>query len=473
MKKTFLKSVVAAVVVTTAVALSSVAAFAATTMWVPNDDGADTAPASLGMVYDSSSTLTMSSSRTGYFKDAIFADGTGKFASKSGINIQSGVSGLPDTKSIAITPDENGTVSLYIARQSSDSGAAISLFNATVDGTTYTKGEQIGSTITSGGRSTADIEAITFDVVGGNSYLIYSNNSGAALFGIKLEGTGSEVLYWPTAESPTDASSSWIGGAPTTYFDKDTALNGATLVGGKVSSGKKVRFGKDALATGAEVTIENMGYITFPGLDGDFNVVVNAASSGSAARPVALGTFDGTEFTKIADFETVASATPDDVTISVAGGSSATTYAIYLEPKADGTVADNTDIYAVSVISPSAVYVTTPEVTLSSATVEGDVLTITGTFNDFSGTYYEVDKITLNAATGKTTQDDAVWTANDITNLKDNGDGTVSFIAKATAPTTSAKFQAIAHYTGIDENTADVDTNAVSNLVTYAVSVAE
>lgn len=465
MKKTFLKSVVATAVVTAAVALSSVAAFAATTMWVPNDDGT-TAPECFGMVYDSSKVLEMTASRKGTFKDAIFADGTGAVASKKGINIQSGAAGLTDTKSIAITPNENGTISLYIARQSSNSGAQIRLYNAETE--TYALGEQIGENIMSGGRDTLDMEAITFDVVGGNSYVIYSNNSGTGLFGIKLEGTGSETLYWPESQTPTSAESSWIGGAPTTYFDKDTASNGATLVGGKVSSGKKVRFGKDSLASGAEVTIANMGYITFPGMDGDFNVVVNAGSSGTAARPVALGTFDGTTFTKVADFETVASATPDDVVVNVAGGSASTTYAIYVEPKADGTVADNTDIYGVSVLSPSAVNITTPEVTLSSATVADGVLTITGTFNAFSSKYYEVDTITLNAATGKTVEAEAVWKANNITNLKDNGDGTASFIAQAAAPSTSARFQAVAHYAGVDESTSAVDANAVSNVVTYS-----
>jgi len=463
MRKSILKALVSTAIVGAVMSISSVVSFAATTTWVFETDGS-TFPAAIGEVQctDATATITGDTGRKATFKEAIFADGTNALAGKKGIDFSKQTGDF--NRLFKFTPSAAGQYEFFIARTGGSEGT-FRLYSYDEAGTST----QIGDDLKGYGRDTTDIEPVTLEVEAGKTYGIYANNSGCGLFAVRFTDSGS-MEYFPEASAETVAGEVWLGGTPTTCVDKGAAISssGAEVVGGKVSSNKKVRFGKDALASGADITSANMGYITFPGTNGDFNVIVNCASSGTAARPFAIGTFADGVFTKIADLETPASQTPEDVTYSVKNGSASTTYAIYLEPKADGAVADNTDFYTVSLIGEGAVQVTVPGVQLNAPTLTDGKIVVVADINAFSKDYYQVNKVTLKAASAKTSQDSAVWTNLNITKVKANSDGTFTFTAKLKNTQKNAHYQAELEYVAVDDLAEG--GKAVSNMVRYTAA---
>lgn len=466
MNKSLLKALTAAAVVGTTISLSSVLASAAVTTWVYNDATNGIADATafgigdIDMAANSTSAakneVTGPDTRTAAFTEAIFADGTKAVKGKKGININK------DTdKYITVTPTEDGQLDIFFCRTDGGSTGNFRIYEGK-----GTNGDQLLNKDGFGRDDTA-IDAVSISVTKGTTYTLYGNNGNSGLFALRLI-SGSDLVYYPEAAAETSESSSWIGGTPVSYFNAGSTANGGTLVGGEVTEGKRVRFGKSALADGDDVTSANMGYITFPGLDGDFKVIISSGSSGSAARPYAIGTFDGRTFTKIADLETAASSNAAEQVYTVKGGSANTTYAIYLEPKTDGTVADNTDFYSVSTITASAINAVTPTVTLSNPTNTDGKIVITGKFNDFNA--YSVNKITLNAASAKTSADAAVWKAFAVKTVKKNDDGSYGFTVKLKDTGKDAKYQATAEYVSTEEAAATTTATAVSNLVSYTAA---
>lgn len=198
--KKLVSSLMAFVMVLSSMVFANVSSvMAATTTWIPNDDGVTNCPEVFGMVYTSTATVTMADNRSATFADAIFANNSKVIAGKTGIDIQASNASISETKAIVITPTKSGTIKLYIARTNSNTGPAIRIYESKLENSVYTRGTQIGSDITGGGRSTANIPAIELTVEANKSYMIYSNNNGTGLFGISLEeGTSTETTtyYW-------------------------------------------------------------------------------------------------------------------------------------------------------------------------------------------------------------------------------------------------------------------------------------
>lgn len=280
-------------------------------------------------------------------------------------------------------------------------------------------------------------------------------------------------LYWPEAGEQTYAVSEWVGGTPVNYSSGNAVYNGAENNGGTTNISTRIRLGRDACTDTENPTIANCGYISFPGLDDGFTINISASSSGSSSRTFYVGLVndDGTFTDKATLSVTGSEATT--VSAKIYDTSSSETYAVYVKPYENNgelVPAENTNIHSIDVAPIDAAYLTTPAVTLSDVTVDDEgTLTVIGTFNDFSGSYYLVDSITLNAVTGKDSAEDASWTENSITVLRDNGDGIVSFVATGDAPEGAARLQAVATYVGDADITLEVGTVTIySNVVSYS-----
>jgi hypothetical protein len=201
MKKLFLKSMVAAAVVGVAVAISSVAAFAATqtvtwsyetdTSTVPDEFGFKTANGDSTL----NKTDTMGKSRTGLFAEKIFDNGTnGCFANKTAYDINGCTTadfykkdGTQLTKKyVGFTPTKTGTIKFYVA--ANQSGAIEMIFRIYACTASDTEGQYILDeqllTADLPARDDADspIEAIAFDVTADTRYYLYGNNGGTDLF---------------------------------------------------------------------------------------------------------------------------------------------------------------------------------------------------------------------------------------------------------------------------------------------------
>lgn len=464
MKKTFFKSVVATAVVTAAVALSSVAAFAATTVYnVSNLTNAGT-KVSAGDVLTFSDVDATDVNITWGGGGADIMEGTFTGAAPEGVTFTKRLRPTGGNRSITITLPAEATVDFYVCSTNSSDAGREATYTFTDGVTTYTSDPLTNA-------SGTEALKVSYTVAAAGNYTLTTSKDRLTLFGIAVTTNDGPTVYWPNIDAQTSAVTQWFGGNPTNLLTGNV-LNGATNVGGDASNSKRIRIGATAHTNSgaAEPSIESCGYITFT-QSGNFTVSVKAASSGStSSRTFYLGTFDGTDFTDIHEF-TVFGNVGETVDYTVAADGEKT-YAIYVKPydkSSDGVMdpAENTDIMQIDILPTTAVQGTTPEVVLSAPEVINGKLTVVGTFNDFTASLYNVDSITLNAALGKSVQAEAVWTANDIINLKDNGDGTVSFTAVVDDPGEDARFQAVAHYAGVDTYTSDVDTNAVSNLARY------
>lgn len=204
-------------------------AMAETTTWVPNDDGFDSCPAVFGLAANTTLTLALETSRTGAFTEAIFADGTGNVAGKSGLDIRSqDLNGTGDGpyRSIALTPTQTGTMSVYAVRQSSNSAGTLRLYSGTNNGDgTYTRGDIITDNISVPGRNTTGIEAITFTVTANTTYLLYANSSGIALMGMSLTAGELTEYTWTldtTGLGNVDGSGLSFGSNTTTNSVRNT-----------------------------------------------------------------------------------------------------------------------------------------------------------------------------------------------------------------------------------------------------------
>lgn len=321
--------------------------------------------------------------------------------------------------------------------------------------------------VAAGNANTVNYASFTSTV--GGTVTIATKGTRVGVTAIVITSGGS-VVTWPDASTQTSATTMLYGGTATNILSGNT-LTGATNVGGSASNKARIRIGKEAYGESTDTpTSANCGYITFD-LTEASNVAITAASSGStSSRTFYLGSFDGTNFTDIAEI-TVTGNVGEVVTTEVPG---AGTYAVYTKPKnvtdeitgvTSTLPAENTDIKNIDIATIGSIYATTPELTLGTVTVADGNMTVTGKFNDFTGTAFEVQSISLKSAIQNSTD----WTPNEITILKDNGDGTVEFTATGTYTAESSyKFQAIATYNGIAEATISIQGDeAVSNVATY------
>ncbi len=199
--KRFLSSALATVMAVAGMTIGmATTASAATTTWVPNDDGFDTCPAVFGLDADTSLHLDMANSRKATFTDAIFAGGVSAVAGKSGIDIRNQfLNGAADTiayRSIALAPTESGTIDLYVVRQSSGSAGTLRIYAATKSAETglYERGDLLQDSISVPGRDTTGIAPVSFQVESGNIYLVYANSSGIGLYG--MSHTAGEVVNY-------------------------------------------------------------------------------------------------------------------------------------------------------------------------------------------------------------------------------------------------------------------------------------
>ncbi len=207
MRKSFLtKAVVAVGVMVSAMAMSSVYAWAGTTDWLSFDsDGNYVAPAEeFGFTFSSTTKETFSNSRTGEFTDKIFSGKTtGATKGQSGFDINANTDtsneGLSLDKSISCKPTKSGTIKLYIARDGSTAGSddnsvkdntgSIRTYEVLQkdDGSYYRASDTIHGYKLYSGRTETNIPAIPLTVEAGKSYTIYANNNHALLMGATFE----------------------------------------------------------------------------------------------------------------------------------------------------------------------------------------------------------------------------------------------------------------------------------------------
>lgn len=477
--KNFLKKVIASVSITAAVvAISSVVAFAGTTVYnvsnITNEKVAKDTVLTFSDVDASDAKITWGGGGADILVDSPYTGDT-----PNGVTFTKRIRPTGGNRSVTINLKADSTVDFYVcSTNGSDTGR-----DAVYTLTKSTGGAQNSNELSNANGK--EVKKVSFYIADAGTYTLTTSKDRLTLFGIAVTTDDGPTVYWPQGDTQTFETSDWVGGEPVNYAYNGALSNGAQAIGVTPEANKRVRIGATAHEASGEAvpTIASCGYISFPGLDGGFTINVSAASSGATStRTFYVGTVnDDGSFTDKATLA-VTGNTASTVTAKIADTSASETYAIYVKPymkDVEGvrtlSPAENTDIFTIDVAPFAAAYLTTPAVTLSSATIDTDgKLTVTGTFNDFSGDYYEVDSITLRAATGKDTQDAAVWTINDITILKDNGDGTASFIAKADDPGVDARLQALATYDGIDDLTADVqDVTIYSNLAFYNAAVSE
>lgn len=191
MKKTFLKSVAAAAVVTVAVALSSVAAFAGEYLWIYEDEPT-AMPAIMGLdsQIDLSLSTNMSTSRTATFSTPIFNNGeSAAIAGHNGFNFRDNGSDSNSVmyRSFVVTPTADVDLALYLARTSSTDGGEVRFYELTKneDGT-YTRPSDPTSTFAPGGNATTGISPMEVSLTAGHTYSFYANNSNIGLFAMNI-----------------------------------------------------------------------------------------------------------------------------------------------------------------------------------------------------------------------------------------------------------------------------------------------
>ncbi len=347
------------------------------------------------------------------------------------------------------------------------------------------------------GRTVGVARKETVQLGAAGTYYIYSPDGSFSIYELIVDDGDGPVQYWAPAIPATPSTTTAYPSAEDGFVYHITNANNAnnvrdlntqfnTVNHNGVMNSERIRLGEDAYSDlhATEANIENNGFITFEYSSEDsFKIRVVAASSGAdTTRDVYLGTYKDGEFTQIG-VGTAVGNTGTNLVFNIPGSENAetVTYAVYVKPReADGTMkpAQNTDIKNIEILTYGDYY-TTPYLTLDTPVVEGNALTVTGKFNNFSGNAFEISEIWLEATSPQETPEAATWKGPNPVTYLDNKDGTVSFKAYFVdenkndfIPETSVKIQAHAKYetpeSGADDFAPNISrTEIISNAVKY------
>ncbi len=400
------------------------------------------------------------------------------------------------------TATDNATLTIYAVNGSgAPENAQRSMTVEGPSGFTAVEGLCQGSnTELYNGRNVGVARKETVDLGPAGTYYIYSPDGSFSIYELIVEDGDDPVQYWAPASPATPSTTTaypsdsdgfvyHITNAKNLNDVRDFNAQFNVQNHNGVTNSERIRLGEAAYPNidTADATIENNGFITFDYADEDaagFKIRVVAASSGSdTTRDVYLGTYEDGEFTEIGVGTAVGNTGTNLVFDIPAGGSTDTiTYAVYVKPReVNGELkpAQNTDIKNIEILLYGDYY-TTPYLTLDAPVVEGNALTVTGRFNDFSGNAFEISDIWIEATSPQETPEAAKWKGpNPVVYLNEEGGGVVSFKAyfvdeskNDTIPETSVKLQAHATY-GTPEDGADdfapyiPPTEIISNAVKY------
>lgn len=477
MRKPLVKAFAAAAVAAFAVVLSSFAAFAGTTLFNVSDINTFSANTDIVFNNDIENTyhIQWSSGDAGSIADVEVAEGS----QTDGYNFTKRIYPSGGNRSLKIDLPADATVDFYVSASDSKDGSKSVSFSLT--GSSSGTVELTDIIATTSGKF---VNHVQFKVDTADTYTFAPSGQRLILFGVAVTVNDGPTVYWPTAAPEGTSTSSYIGGTTSTWvynddglnnFPEDLGLDAGTTEENAVLTGSDGRKGsfEDAVFSdgsntvegkkGLNIYVQTNKLLTFePKVSGTMQFYVLRTSDSTAefrtyeyveSTRTLIGTYNGYG----RDSENV-----KPISLSVEEGHK---YELYANN-------GNSALFAVKFISADAVNASTPVVTLEEPTVTDGKIVITGNFNAFSKDFYSVNKIILNAATAKTTsQDDAEWTEFTITDVKDNGDGTFTFIAKLKLPDVDARYQAAIDYAGADDLTSNVNVEGVaSNLVKFTAS---
>ena len=257
------------------------------TVWRYEDDGVGGLPSEWGVNSPAEVELTMANNRKATFEESIFSDGTNAAAGKKGLDIYNQTA---LAKCLVFTPTTSGTFEFFGVRQSSNTGAALKICSVSED-KTATVGDLKEET--GAGRDTTDIKPFSYDATAGQSFALYTNNSGYMLVAIRFTPTIESKIAVESVSNGSVKAYYTVNGVETEIGENDTVKQG-TVVTLKATAdegyGLKSVVVKDANNNNIEVTnntftMPDSDVTVTPEFDSStFGVTVTQSSNGTVAE---------------------------------------------------------------------------------------------------------------------------------------------------------------------------------------------